>query len=140
MEIKEDKSFSEAWKRIPRELIPLADKIRSLIFSSARELELDYLSLTTKWGEASFVSSKGVTIRLAAYKHQQGALGVFFPCSSTMIQNCKELFPEEFEYEKQRAIILSKEGKLNTLTLELVIRAALNYHRVKQEPNLGMAV
>ncbi len=140
LELKKDKSFDEAWNRIPKELLGLADQIKDLIFSCAQELQLGSLILTTKWGEASFVSKKGVTIRIAAYKHQENTLGIFFPCSSTMIHTCRDLFPAEFDYEKNRAILISAKNKTNQQALKLLLRSALEYHNVKQAPHLGMAL
>ncbi|WP_205692193.1 hypothetical protein [Cellulophaga sp. Z1A5H] len=57
-----------------------------------------------------------------------------------MYPNFIEVFPDQFTYEGNRALIFKIEEKIPVKELKSCIKAALHYHKVKQLPRLGIEI
>jgi len=55
-----------------------------------------------------------------------------------LVGTFKEVFGDTFNYEKERAIIFALDDKIPKKELAKCIKTALHYHKVKNEPNLGL--
>jgi hypothetical protein len=58
---------------------------------------------------------------------------MFVNCQTTIIENFKALFPEEFEYDGTRAILFPVDKKLPVKELTIFISMALRYHLDKNK-------
>lgn len=119
----------------------IADKLlqlRQLVFETATELGLEEFEETLKWGEPSYISKNGSTLRMAwrASKPKQYAL--FFNCKTSLIETFKEVYHDTFEFEGNRAIVFNENDKVPTDAIKHCIELTLNYHKVKHLPLLGV--
>lgn len=109
--------------------VPLLS-LRDLIFDVAERTEcVGRLEETLKWGQPSYLTvetKSGSTIRLGAPK--DGGVAVYAHCRTTIISDFRSLFPDEFRYEGNRAVLLSEDGDLRVDALTLLIKSALTYH------------
>lgn len=112
--------------------------LRELILETARETE-DLLQLeeTLKWGEPSYLTKKGSTIRLNKRKANPNQYAIFFKCTSKLVVTFKAIYGDIFKYEKTRAIVFDLEDEIPTSELKHCIQLALTYHRIKHLPLLG---
>ena len=110
--------------------------IRELIFSEAAiSDDIGELEETLKWNQPSYLTTKtksGSTIRIERYKKDPEKVAVFFHCQTNLVETFREIFPECFSYEKNRAIIIEKGGKLPEKELRHCISMALTYHLNKK--------
>jgi Domain of unknown function (DU1801) len=107
-------------------------RLRGLIYTVAAGTDgVGPLEETLKWGQPAYLTPKtqsGSTIRL-------GLLGaaadsaMFFNCQTTLVSTFKSLFPSDFEYSGNRAMVFSTDAKLPVDALVVCIKAALTYHR-----------
>ncbi|AVX03176.1 hypothetical protein MXMO3_00642 [Maritalea myrionectae] len=104
--------------------------LRDLIFDVAKDLpEIGELLETLKWGEPSYLPSKkcvGTTVRIGPSKLKDYA--VFVHCQTTLIDDFRHMFPDEFHYEGNRGIHFSVDEPLPEDQLRLFIANALTYH------------
>lgn len=121
---------------------PVREKLyflRELILAVARENEeTTALEETLRWGEPSYLTKHGSTIRLGLQKNRPTHYAIYFNCSSRLIPTFKVIFKDLFTFEGHRAIVFHKDSPLPTQALKSCIRTALTYHKIKQMPFLGL--
>lgn len=115
--------------------------LRKLIFETAAATEgVGKLDETLKWGEPAYVtaeSKSGSTIRIDWKKAQPSRYAMYFHCQTNLIETFRTLFPTEFEFEGNRAIVFDESGNVPIDALSFCIAAALTYHRNKpRTPNV----
>ncbi len=107
--------------------------LRELIFRTAAATSgVGKLEETLKWGEPAYVtaeSKSGSTIRIAGKKNSATQYAIYFNCQTTLVETFKTLFPGEFTFEGNRAIVFDVADTVPTDTLVFCIAAALTYHR-----------
>lgn len=105
--------------------------LRDLIFEVAADTNgVGQLQETLKWNVPAYLTAKpksGTTIRLEG-KSETGTYGVFVPCSTSLIEQCKELYPKVFRFEKNRGLIFGLEDRVPTIELRHFVAMALTYH------------
>ncbi len=121
----------------PMEIQPKIMQLRQLIFSVAKESDLT-LRETLKWNEPSYLSKDGSTIRIAWRKLFPNQYGIFFNCKTSLIETFKEIYPQEFTFEGNRAIIFELDEDVPEQELKTCIALSLNYHALKHLPLLGV--
>ena len=126
------KAFEAYPPSIRRKLLAL----RALILKTAASTQgVGELEETLKWGEPAYLTSEskiGSTIRINWKKSAPGKYAIYFNCQTSLVETFKTLFPREFEFEGNRAIVFSESGAVPTDALAFCIRAALTYHRSKK--------
>ncbi len=113
--------------------------LRELVIETAKEIEgISSVEETLKWGEPSFLTKNGSTLRMdwKAKKPQQYAM--YFKCTSRLVQTFKIVFSDIFQYEGNRAIVFQLDQNIPREELKECIRAALTYHNVKHLVTLGI--
>jgi len=112
--------------------------LRRLVYQSANTLGLiDNLVETLKWGEPSYISPCGSTLRIAWKASNANCIAVYFHCKTCLIETIKELYPKLFKIEGNRAIILNLDEPFAEAQLEHCIGLSLSYHQIKSLPLLG---
>jgi hypothetical protein len=113
--------------------------LRSLIFDTARQTEgVGELEETLKWGQPSYLtktSKSGSTIRIGREKKTQGDFAIYFKCQTTLVATFRELYPDEFRFEGNRAILFNLNDKIPVHELSHCIALALTYHLNKKKQN-----
>ncbi|MEZ5194961.1 MAG: DUF1801 domain-containing protein [Bacteroidales bacterium] len=113
--------------------------LRTLIIETASEIEeIINLDETLKWGEPSYLTKIGSTIRIDWKKSKPGQYAIYFKCTSKLVPTFKMLYNDIFKFEGNRAIIFQMNDKLPEVELKKCIAAGLAYHQVKNLPMLGL--
>ncbi|MGB1207362.1 MAG: DUF1801 domain-containing protein [Chitinophagales bacterium] len=113
--------------------------LRKLVIETAEEIEeLTYLEETLKWGEPSFITKNGSTLRMDWKERTPDQYAMYFKCTSRLVETFKMVFGKQFKYEKNRAIIFQLQQEIPIEELKQCIKATLLYHKVKKDITLGI--
>lgn len=113
--------------------------LREMIVETAKETESIFaLEETLKWGEPSYLTKNGSTIRMDWKSKSPNQYALYFKCTSRLVETFKVIFNNVFEFEGKRALVFQKDDKIPEEELRHCIRAALTYHKVKYLPTLGI--
>lgn len=106
--------------------------LRELIFETAGSIQgVGKLEETLKWGEPAYVTSQsksGSTVRIDWKKSNPSQYAMYFNCKTTLIDTFRTVFPSEFKFEGNRAIVFSELEVVSTEALAFCIAAAFTYH------------
>ncbi len=130
--------FSSVFDAYPAKARAILLKLRELIHQVASDETAGPVEESLKWGEPSFATSTGSPIRMDWKARQPEVCGLYFVCSTTLIETFRELFPTEMKYSGNRAIVLPIDESLPEKELRQCIALALRYHSVKHLPLLGL--
>ena len=113
--------------------------IRNLIIDTAKEApEIAKLEETLKWGEPSYLTKHGSTVRVDWKPKNPDQYAVYFKCTSKLVPTFKKIYGDIFTFERDRAIVFKMDEAIPVTQLKNCIRAALEYHRRKNKPDLDM--
>lgn len=122
----------------PQEAEEKLRKLRQLILDTAKETEgVNKLVETTKWGEPSYITKTGSTIRMDWKSRSPDKCYLYFICSTQLVSTFRMMFGDELSFEGNRAIELRMNEPMPVTQLKRCITLALTYHRVKNLPLLG---
>jgi len=109
--------------------------IREIIFAvAARSETIGELTETLKWGEPAYLtesSKSGTTVRIACKAADPEYVGLYFNCQTTLVEDMRWTFSDEFIFEGNRAVKIAVEKPLPRIAIEQIIEMALTYHRNK---------
>ncbi|QBB69311.1 DUF1801 domain-containing protein [Pseudolysobacter antarcticus] len=109
--------------------------LRALIFATAANTAgVGEIEETLKWGEPAYLtiqSRSGSTIRIGAKKSNPTQYAIFFNCKTDLIETFRTLFPDEFQFDGNRAIVFDVADEVPMDALKICIAATLTYHRNK---------
>ena len=104
--------------------------LRRLIFETAAETPgVGPLEETLKWGQPAYLTPEtksGSTIRLGLPK--QGGFALYTHCQTSLIPEFRDLFPDDFDFEGNRAVRFHDGESLPLDRLRMLVRNALTYH------------
>ena len=141
MTLTSDPRVQEKLTTYPASIQPKLAYLRQLILETAEELaDVQKLEETLKWGEPSFLTKKGSTIRMDWKKKKPNQYAIYFKCTSKLVVTFKEIYGDTFNYENHRAILFGLEEDIPVKALKHCIALALTYHSVKHLPLLGAEV
>jgi Domain of unknown function (DU1801) len=110
--------------------------LRELIFQTAAGTKgVGVLEETLKWGEPAYLttqSKSGSTIRLGWKAAKPKQYTMYFHCQTNLIDTFKQLFPEDFTFEGNRAIVFEAQDTPPKDALRFCVNAALTYHLHKR--------
>jgi len=113
--------------------------IRSLIIEAAEESDyVDLLTEDVKWSEPSYLTKSGSTIRIAWKASKPDKYGLYFHCQTELIRSFRKVFRQQFTFESNRAIIFNLDEDVPETELKTCLSKALEYHKVKHLPLLGL--
>ncbi len=139
MELTSNPAVAAKFKTYPAPFKKKMEYLRKLIIVTAKEIpELQKLEETLKWNEPAYLTKKGSTIRIDWKPKKPNQYAIYFKCTSKLVNTFRSVFGEKFNYEKNRAIIFRLEDPVPEKELKQCIAAALQYHVVKELPDLGM--
>ncbi len=114
-------------------------ELRQLILQTARETAgVDKLMETTKWGEPSYITKTGSTIRMDWKERTPDHYYLYFICTTELVSNFRLIIGDELQFEGNRAIVLKLDEPLPTSALKRCISLALTYKKVRHLPLLGV--
>lgn len=113
--------------------------LRRLIIEAANEsVAVKHLEETLKWGEPSYLTKHGSTIRVDWKKKTPEQYAIYFKCTSKLVSTFKVVYEDLFNFDGTRAIIFQLDDNIPEAELKDCIKAGLTYHKVKQLPLLGL--
>ena len=129
----EDVSVRQAFQAFPPAPRTTLMVLRELIFdTAARTPGVGPLHETLKWGEPAYVtaqSGSGSTVRVGWKKTHPNHCAMYFNCRTTLVDTFRSLFPNEFNFEGNRAIVLAVAEPVPADSLAFCVAAALTYRR-----------
>lgn len=106
-------------------------QLRDIIYQlSDTRPEIGQIEECLKWGEISYVPhhpKSGTTVRFS-YRPTSKQCAILVHCSTTLIDNFKNQYPDAFEYEKNRAILFPSNEDVDIRLLTAFLENALSYH------------
>ena len=139
LKIKTNKEFEAKLRSYPDFVRDKMYYLRELVKETAAEMpEVIELEETLKWGEPSFLTKNGSTLRMDWKKKTPDQYQMYFKCTSRLVETFKLVFGNQFQYEKSRAIVFQIDQKIPMRELKKCVRAALLYHKVKEDIKLGL--
>ena len=108
--------------------------IRELIFAAADATGTAPLTETLKWGQPAYLPLRkhGTTVRLGWKPASLDLCGLYVHCQTGLIDRFRQLYPDEFAYEGNRAVLIPVAGAFAEAALQQVAAMALTYHRDKR--------
>lgn len=111
------------------------EQLRRLVLETAAELEeTGGVEETLKWSVPAFLPCRprvGTTVRVHWDDRQPQRIGVFFPCSTTLVDDLRGRFAE-LSFEGNRVLWLPLSGRLPKAEVSECLAAALTYHSRKR--------
>ncbi len=124
----------------PEHIRPKMQYLREIVLETAKEIpEIKELEETFKWGEPSFITKIGSTLRMDWKEKTPNQYQLYFNCSSRLVETFKLVFGELFKYERNRAIIFKIDEEIPVAALKECIATTLMYHKVKNDETLGLS-
>ncbi len=138
MKLTSDPKVEEVFKNYPEMAKQQMLHLRNLVIETASEIEgIEKLEETLKWGEPSYVTKNGSTLRMDWKAKNPEHYAMYFKCTSKLVPTFKTIFKDNFDYEQNRAIRFKLNEEIPEAELKQCITMALTYHKVKQLRLLG---
>ena len=111
--------------------------LRELIFHTAASTQgVGELEEALKWGEPAYLTSRsksGSTIRLGWKEAKPAQVAIYFNCQTTLVETFRSLFPADFSFEGNRALVFMESTPVPTDALRMCIATALTYHSKRRQ-------
>ena len=134
----ENSEVAEVFGNYPEPVRNKLLQLRQLVLDTASETEgVAEVEETLKWGEPSYLTKTGSTIRIDWKESNPNVYAMYFHCKTTLVDTFKELYRDQFEFDGNRAIVFDASDAVPVNELKQCISLSLNYHRVKHLPMLG---
>lgn len=139
LKVTTNPAVDEVFARYPDVVRRKMQYLRKLVIETAKETpDITALEETLKWGEPSFVTKTGSTLRMDWKEKTPDQYALYFQCTSRLVETFRLVFKDTFQYEGKRAIVFQLEQKIPVAGLKKCIRATLLYHNVKHLITLGI--
>lgn len=126
---------AKVFRAYPPKLNSRLTALRGLILKTAAKTDgVGALDEALKWGQPSYLTREtgsGSTVRINRVKVSDEKYAIYFHCQTDLVSTFRELYPNKFEYEGNRAIILDASKKPDEKALAHCIALALTYHARK---------
>lgn len=138
MKLISDSKVIEVFDNYPKPVKKQLLELRKLVLKTASEIDgLEKIEETLKWGEPSYLTKYGSTIRMDWKERNPEQYAIYFQCTSSLVETFKIIYKHTFKFDGKRAIVFQLNDKIPKAALKHCIALALQYHKVKQLPLLG---
>jgi hypothetical protein len=123
-----DVAVAEAFRAFPprprKRLLALRGIIQDV---AAATPGVGALEETLKWGEPAYLTPSGVgsTVRLGWKAKTPDEVAMYFICTTGLIDRFRELYPQDFRFGGNRALLFDLEGEVPDKALRHCIALAL---------------
>lgn len=139
LDIKSSPQVDEIFANYPDSVRSRMYFLRQLVIETAEETNgVDKLEETLKWGEPSFITRNGSTLRMDWKEKSPNQYAMYFQCTSRLVDTFRMVFHNKFQYEGNRAIVFQLNQEIPIPELKDCIKATLTYHKVKHLMTLGI--
>lgn len=134
-----DLNVAEIFNNYPEAMRGKLLLLRKLVMDTASEMEgIGQLQETLKWGEPSYLTKGGSTIRISLKKSKPDQYAMYFNCKTKLVDTFKELYRDKFKFEGNRAIVFNGSDEIPINELKHCIMLSLTYHSRKHLLMLGV--
>lgn len=119
----------------PSQVRPKLLALRELVFQAAATAEgVGEIEESLKWGEPAYIprNKSGSTVRMDWKKNDPNHYAMYFNCQTNLVETFRTLFPNDFKFEGNRALVFSLEDKIPKDSLAMCVVASLTYHLKKR--------
>jgi hypothetical protein len=119
----------------PAHVRPKLLALRELIFQTASTAEgAGEIEESLKWGEPAYATrnKSGSTVRIDWKRKTPDHYAMYFNCQTNLVETFRTLFPNDFKYDGNRALVFGLEDKIPKDSLALCVVASLTYHLQKR--------
>jgi hypothetical protein len=135
----DSKEVKEVFNAYPDNIRKKMMLLRQLVLETAEEIDsIKSIEETIKWGEPSYLSKNGSTIRMDWKKSKPDQYAMYFHCKTKLVDTFKELYKDKFNFEGNRANVFNIKDKVPVSELKHCISLSLTYHNIKHLPMLGV--
>jgi len=134
---KIDLGVQHKFASYPKDIHILLNNVRELIFSVAEQEGVFDLTESLKWGEPSYTSKIGSTIRYDWKAKFPDQYCLYFNCKTSLIETFKEVYGDTFTYQGNRALIFNRHQNIPVKQLAHCISMSLRYKNIKHLALLG---
>lgn len=139
LNLKTNPKVDEIFANYPDQVRAKMVHLRRLVHLTAEEAEgIDELEETLRWGEPSFVTKIGSTLRMDWKEKMPDQYALYFQCTSRLVDTFRLIYKDKFQYEGNRAIVFQLNQTIPETELKECIKATLTYHKVKHLMTLGI--
>ena len=120
------------FKTFPGEARQQLLAVRALIHEVAAEIDgAAPLTETLKWGEPAYLTARkvGSTVRLGWKAKDPHRVGLYFICTTRLVDDFRSQFDGTLSFDGNRAILLPVNEPLPVEVLKSCLAAALSYHQ-----------
>jgi hypothetical protein len=137
--LRTNPKVNEIFAKYPDSVRDKMQCLKELVIETAEEtVGIDEMEITLKWGEPSFVTKTGSTLRMDWKERAPDQYAMYFQCTSRLIDTFRLMFDHKFRYEGNRAIVFQLNQEIPIMELKECIKASLTYHSVKHLKTLGI--
>lgn len=134
----ENPEVAEVFNMYPKHMRQKLMLLRQLVLDTASETESKTtLEETLKWGEPSYVTKGGSTIRMGWKESKPDQYALYFNCNTRLVDTFKERYGNDFKFEGNRAIVFNESDVLPIDEVKHCILLSLTYHSRKHLLMLG---
>jgi len=135
----ENSVVADVFNNYPKPMHKKMIFLRHLILETASEMEgIGELEETLKWGEPSYLTKSGSTVRIGWKKSKPEQYALYFHCKTKLVDTFKELYRDTLNFADNRAIIFEENDEVPVEELKHCIALSLTYHSRKHLPMLGV--
>ncbi len=139
MKLITDPKVDEIFAHYPDNVRDKMQFLRALVIQTAEETaHIDQLEETLKWGEPSYITKHGSTLRMDWKEKSPNQYAMYFKCTSRLVNTFRMVYDRKFQFEGNRAIVFHLNEKIPEQELKECIKATLLYHKVKHLETLGI--
>jgi hypothetical protein len=109
--------------------------LRELVFQVAATAQgAGEIEESLKWGEPAYATKNGSgsTVRMDWKKKDPGHYAMYFNCQTNLVESFKAMFPDDFKFEGNRALVFALEDEVPKDSLAICVAASLTYHLKKR--------
>lgn len=124
-------------KFAPKQRTTLLSLRDIILETAAANPAIGALDESLKWGEPAYrpVGNRiGTTLRLGVSPKSPGAGAIFVNCKTTLLAAFRDIYPDAFGFEGERALILAAERDIATEAVRHCVTLALTYHLKARAP------
>ncbi|MFL1011247.1 DUF1801 domain-containing protein [Flavisericum labens] len=138
MQIVSNPKVEDVFNNNPKSVKGQILHLRELVFKVASTIDgITKIEETLKWGEPSYVTKHGSTLRMDWKPKYPEQYAMYFQCTSRPVSTFKTVYKNTFNFEGNRAIVFKLNENFPEEALKHCIVLALTYHKIKHLPLLG---
>jgi hypothetical protein len=106
-------------------------ELRELLLETATATDgVGEIEETLKWGEPAYVTKNksGSTVRMDWKQKAPDHYALYFHCQTTLVETFRTLFPNDFRFEGNRALLFAIDAPLPRDAVSMCLARALTYH------------